>query len=294
MQATQKGVALAILLWFIAALSLLAAGIMLTAKVDMRYASLQSAMARATAAGDGAIQLYIHDLSRGGLDANSSLEEDALAAMPVIYNIGPYRVYVRVVPAAGLINIITADEVLLTNLLRLVGGLESREAEILAQSVLQWRLVKPPDPQRTVQMSEPLVRVLEDVMKVPGMTRDVFDKISPLIYAKVVAELGNVNISAAPFDVLVILADGSLSQAEALRAEFPVVATTPSGLVRIDARTDVGFGLIYQRSSWVDLGASLVPSFGQNVGMQGSKIKRRNTVTAVSSIDFNELAYVSQ
>lgn len=292
MQAAQKGVALAVLLWFIAALSLLVGGIMLTAKVDMRYARMQSAMAKVTAAGDGAIQLYMHNPSRGSLNADSSSESDTFVVIPQAYSIGPYRVYVRAVPAAGLINILAADELLLTSLLRLKGGLASSEAEMLAQSVLQWRLEKPLNSQRTVQISEPLVRVLEDVMKVPGMTRDVFDKISPLIYAKVVAEQNSINISAAPFDILMVLADGNLSQAYALRAEYPVALSGPSGLVRIDARMDAGFGLIYQRSAWVNSGGA--SGFGQNVSMQGSKVKRRNAVVAVSSTDFNELNYVSQ
>ena len=55
----QKGVALAIVVWFIAGMSLLVAGIVSHARVDTQMAQLHIARAKAVAAGDGAIQLML-------------------------------------------------------------------------------------------------------------------------------------------------------------------------------------------------------------------------------------------
>ena len=69
--AGQKGVALAIVVWFIAGMSLLVAGIVSHARVDTQMAQLHIAKAKAVAAGDGAIQLMLgerlfnQDASRG-------------------------------------------------------------------------------------------------------------------------------------------------------------------------------------------------------------------------------------
>ena len=56
---SQKGVALAIVVWFIAGMSLLVAGIVSHARVDTQMAQLHVARAKAVAAGDGAIQLML-------------------------------------------------------------------------------------------------------------------------------------------------------------------------------------------------------------------------------------------
>ena len=63
----ERGVALAIVVWFIAGMSLLVAGIVSHARVDTQMAQLHVARAKAAAAGDGAIQLMMADLVTGAL-----------------------------------------------------------------------------------------------------------------------------------------------------------------------------------------------------------------------------------
>ena len=58
----QAGVALAIVLWFIAGMSLLVAGIVSQARVDTHMAQLHVARAKVVAAGDGAIRLRLAEL----------------------------------------------------------------------------------------------------------------------------------------------------------------------------------------------------------------------------------------
>lgn len=282
----QKGVALAVLLWFIAALSLLVAGIMLTAKTDTRYARLQSSMARITAAADGATLLYLNELTTGGITAGRRVSELAaeggIASVPVIYEVGPHLVYLRIVPSSGLINMLNADDALLVSLFEIAGGLEAQDAERLAQSVLQWRVS--PVPNESGGTQAPRVRVLEDIMKVPGMTRDVFNRIASLVCATCSANLAGANTVVAPFEVLLVLTEGNLLQAKELIGERLASSVAATGLVRIDARIRSDSGLLYQRSTWVNLSGG---------GAQGWGIKQKSIMKAVSSIDFEALNYVS-
>ena len=54
---SEAGVALAILVWFLAAMSLLVGSIVMQARVDAKLSGLHLTTARIEAAGDGAIQL---------------------------------------------------------------------------------------------------------------------------------------------------------------------------------------------------------------------------------------------
>ena len=90
----QKGVALAIVVWFIAGMSLLVAGIVSHARVDTQMAQLHVGRAKAVAAGDGAIQLMLADrLLKQGASAN---EQSLLSG---VYELGSLEVLVMLFPA---------------------------------------------------------------------------------------------------------------------------------------------------------------------------------------------------
>ena len=75
----QQGVAIAMVAWFLAAMSLLVVGIVSEAQNDVRMAQLHSSKARAIAAGDGAIQLMLANSltqqGRGGSPVQVSSQE---------------------------------------------------------------------------------------------------------------------------------------------------------------------------------------------------------------------------
>ena len=85
----QEGVALAIVVWFLAAMSLLVSGIVFQARVDTRLAQLHAASAKAMSAGDGAIQLTLAELAFG--DTAGDISE-------MSFVIGDYPVTVRRTP----------------------------------------------------------------------------------------------------------------------------------------------------------------------------------------------------
>ena len=89
--------------WFLAAMSLLVSGIVFQARVDTRMAQLHVARAQAVAAGDGAIQLMLADLVAGKVE-----QQEGSAAMSASYSLGERQVRVELVPASGLIDPTTA------------------------------------------------------------------------------------------------------------------------------------------------------------------------------------------
>ena len=80
--ASQRGVALAVVVWFIAGMSLLVAGIVSQARVDIQLAQLHLFRAQAEAAGDGAIHLLMAELQEGrGADASGHGRGPAVCAL---------------------------------------------------------------------------------------------------------------------------------------------------------------------------------------------------------------------
>ena len=113
----QGGMALAIVVWFIAGMSLLVAGIVAQARVDTHMTQAHLARAKAVAAGDGAIQLMLADLVIGNPGVGGS------PGMPVAsYRVGETEVIVRLVPRRGLIDMKTASPEVLSALFVVAAG----------------------------------------------------------------------------------------------------------------------------------------------------------------------------
>lgn len=220
----QGGVALAIVLWFIAGMSLLVAGIVSQAQVDTRMAQAHVARAKAVAAGDGAIRLMMADLLTGKRSA-----EDAARPLEGSYLLGAEEVSVRLVPAAGLIDInrASAEELLA---LFLWVGVADDEARLLAENVLKSR--SPAKGSRARSTASGL-DAIEDLLRVPGMSRALLDTLRDFIVVGAAAQ-GGTNWSLAPDEVLAILQTVDETKAGAARArrEAGLSANGGRGLVR--------------------------------------------------------------
>lgn len=172
--ARQGGVALAIVVWFIAGMSLLVAGIVSQARVDTQLAQLHLFRAQAEAAGDGAIQLLMAELheSRGG-DASPG-EGLAFAR----YRFGEADVRVLALPSEALVDINAAPRPQLVQLWTEVAGLPRAEAVALAGSMVEWRSRQGGGFRAGGQFD-----VVEDVLRVEGMTRTRLDAVRHFISA---------------------------------------------------------------------------------------------------------------
>lgn len=193
----QNGVALAIVLWFLAAMSLLVAGIVHQGRVDVRLAQAHVARAEAAAAGDGAIQLMLARFSAAPLEGGGRRGELPLSGL---FELGHTRVRVQMVPASGLVDVFQSPPQLLAALFAYRGGISPGDAQKLANTVVELRTPgrrrQQLGDERMVQLSTP-----EDLLRVPGFNRALLDAIEDDIRA-VRGGKDRLNWSAAPKDVL--------------------------------------------------------------------------------------------
>lgn len=276
--ATQKGVALVLLLWLVAALTLLVSGLALTAKTDIRTAQLQMLQAQVAAAADGSALIYLSQMGQYTEDGQP---------LPPRVQMGDWDVHLRIVPGRGLIDYRQASEALLLELFITGANLPPGDAAMLVESVLQWRAPELDVSPHRVSGQAVGINVLEDIMAAPGMTREIFERIRPLITINGAGS--QVDVSWAPVEVLdIVAASGELLDVnvEILleeRRENPTMPTL-QGDFRVDARVQTPIGIL-QRSLWMASGGTA------GVGWQ---VKRKWPVTGVASLDFDGLIYGEQ
>ena len=268
----QGGVALAIVVWFIAGMSLLVAGIVAQAKVDTRMAQIHVARAKAEAAGDGAIQLMMVDLMTAKVDGEDS------GQMPAgRYRLGDIEAMVSLVPVAGLIDLNRAPVELLSALFQQAGGLGMEEAQQVAENVVESRTAAVAS---TDSDSGGQFTAIEDLLRVPGTSRTLLDAVRDFI---VVGEAGqgSMNWSLAPEALLDVLAVANPAQADAVRARrgspadsyprppgrtgpSPGQAATAQTEYRADATVRYG-DKIWLRRRWISIESSTSTSLPWHV-----------------------------
>ncbi len=189
-------------------------------------------------------------------------------------------VHVKVVQLNGLINLNSADEALLINLLVVAGGVDPDRASVLAQRIIDWRdadaLTQPrgaEDPAYAAAGSPFRTRggpfdAAEDLLQVLGVDYELYRKLRPLVS---VHHRSRLNPAAAPFEVLRVLAGGNLQTAQAYDRARPkadasrplngFVAGTDEARYQIDASTRLSNGAWLHSRKVFDLarGAGGVP-----------------------------------
>jgi hypothetical protein len=246
----QGGVALAIVVWFIAGMSLLVAGIVAQARVDTHMAQLHVARAKAVAAGDGAIQLMMVDLM------TAQAEGGELPAGN--YRLGDIEVRVVLVPSSGLVDLNSAPVEVLAALFRLEGGLGEEDAQWLAQSVVESR--SPSPDQGGIKYD-----AIEDLLRLPGASRALLDAVRDFIVAGGPGQ-GGTDWSLAPEALLQVLAKADPAQADSVRsrrgsaaASYPRAAGAQAAVTASAYRADaiVRYGdTLWLRRRWVALGTN--------------------------------------
>ncbi len=249
----QRGVALAIVVWFIAGMSLLVAGIVASARVDTKTTQIHLARAKAVAAGDGAIQLAMLE-RRSGFDVS--------AQGPLIsesrHRLGDVDVLVRIIPASGFVDINSAPAEVLQALFQFAGRLEPGEAQNVAASVLKWRSGEADTKQASPRRSRLKMRrfySLEDMLRVDGVNRTLLDGIRDYAVAGSWSS-GSVDWSAAPeqmLDILIALNPGQAGAVAKRRESMSANSSSArlrSGVYRADALVSYG-GRTWLRRRWL-------------------------------------------
>jgi hypothetical protein len=238
MRKTQTGIALAIVLWFIAGMSLLVAGIVFNARTDTRLAQIHYARAQAVAAGDGAINLFLADV----VDGTVYPTPDALAIMSA-YNLGGLNVMVSAVPNSWLVDMGNANVELLSEVLRLSGAAASGDAEGLALAIVQWR-----DSQGAAGF-----KAIEDLLSVPGVNRGAWDRLRDFVASPAAGGgLGRLNGQARQRLVGMLRSAETLSQYGEDQVATGLTGDAPLRLrgLRVDAHVKVG-DTLWLRRRWV-------------------------------------------
>ncbi len=292
----EAGVALAILLWFIAAMSLLVGTIMYQARIDIKLSQLRIQQAQAEALGDGAAQLALVQRLKAQQDVGFS---DKVTYYDM--RLADHDVKVRMLSVSGLVDLNTSPETLLLSVFKINAGLSEEQASLLASKVVAWRSASRLNENDSEGVSPYKVirygrfESLEDLMMVEGMTREIYDKVKNSIY---VGQLysAQVHMPSAPFSVLTVLAEGD----EALASQWQLsrqseqvftpaginaewLAASPVAMYRIESRVRFLSGEVFQRTRWVEQNGT---------GYEGLpwKFIRTEPVVRVEAFDFvNEL-----
>ena len=296
----EAGVALAILLWFIAAMSLLVGAIMYQTRIDIKLSQLRIQQAQAEALGDGAAQL--------ALMKRLQAQQDVGFSERVTYydmRLADHDVKVRMLSVSGLVDLNTSPETLLLTMFKINAGLSEDQASLLASRVVAWRsssklnenesdeYTSGASPYKVIRYGR--FESLEDLMMVEGMTREIYDKVKNSIYVGQL-DSAQVHMPSAPFSVLTVLAEGD----EALASQWQLarqseqmftstginaewLAASPVAMYRIESRVRFLSGEVFQRTRWVEQNGT---------GYEGLpwKFIRTEPVVRVEAFDFvNEL-----
>lgn len=199
----QRGVALVAVLWVVAALSILVAGLVQTQREEIRTASSTRARLRGEALGQGAIHIVVQ-----GLLAETE-RRGRLARLQVDYQ--GAQVQVEMQPLNGLVDLNLAPAPLLAALFTVNGGLEPAAAERIAASVVALREARPAGP-------PPRFQAPEELLSVEGVDYDLYARLAHLVTTDA-RGTGRVNPLAAPPDVLLLLAGGDQTLASRVAAD---------------------------------------------------------------------------
>jgi len=218
-QPAQAGIALVGVLWMVAALSLIVAGMVKVTRQDARTVSASKQGVLAEAYGQAAI---VQTVQRMQIDPTQYVRYTQLA---VNYQGAP--VQVTVVPFNGLINLNGAPVGLLSKVFRVAGGLPLNVADALAQQVVTLRDL--PDAKGVAVGFD----AVEDLLQVPGVDYDLYANIARLLVVNRRTAV-RVNALAATPEVLVVLAGGDASVANQIVQARQVAGSSPD-TTRLDA-----------------------------------------------------------
>jgi general secretion pathway protein K len=191
----EKGMVLIVVLWMVAALSIIVTGVTRSVREEAHILSLERQRVQARGLGDAAIHIVLQ-----GMVAQPTPPIARLTTVDVVY--GGVSMAVEIMPLNGLIDINNAPAPLLTSLFAVAGGVSPDEAANLAQATLDTR-------SRKNGLGAPeRFDAKEDLLRVPGIDYTLYAKLSALITADLRSG-GKVNPLAAPRSVLVVLASGN-------------------------------------------------------------------------------------
>lgn len=186
-------------------MSLIITGIAHSVRSEIRTVGLQRHAIVANAHADAAILLTLQNLHTQKKEPLNTIQ-----VIPVQFEefVNP----VTIQPLNGFIDINNATPLLLAEMYRYGGGLNPVAAQALAQATVELRQVK--NAKGIAQGFDSI----EDLLRIPGMSYDLYAKIIGLVTADLRDGTGRINALAAPIGVLQVLTGGDVARAATLVA----------------------------------------------------------------------------
>ncbi len=240
----QTGVALAVVVWFVAGMSLIVAGIVSASRSDVRLGQLHASKAQVTAVGDGAINLLLADMLEGQFVGQAGITLPTGA-----YRLGTTNARVVAMPADWLVDLNAAPYPVLARAFWLSGAAEPERAEVLARAVVQWRR------SRSSSSAATRLKSTEDLLGVNGVDRATLDSVRDFVSepstARGLAKVGRRS-------QLALQAAANFSPSNRVATSDGSAGVPPglgfngrSGAFRVDAIVEAG-GRSWLRRRWVD------------------------------------------
>jgi type II secretory pathway component PulK len=235
-------------LWFVAGMSVLVAGIVMSARTDVRLGQVHYARAQVTAAGDGAINLLLADIADGVFEAGRGG-----GLLPQRrYRVGDDFVSVLAIPEAMLVDMEAAPPAALAAVAERSGAVAPGAGQSFARAVVQFR-------DGGARRRGRKLDSIEDLLGVKGMNRATLDALRDYITVGGSAATlggGGAPFSAATLEQLARLGPESRARSPELQApgSAPRTPGTDSqGPFRIDALVRRGTD-VWLRRRWVRFG----------------------------------------
>lgn len=267
------GLALVAVLWMVAALMVTVTGVIYAVRGEVRTVASLREMAVAGALADAGLVITAGEL------AAAKVRESRLVQAEVPFE--QTAVGIRVVPLTGLIDLNSAPEPLLADLIAVAGELDRSDAARLAQRIVDWRDADDqPQPEGAEDAAYAAAgspfrtrggpfEAIEDLLQVLGVDFDLYERLRPLVTVHARGN-GRVDPAAAPLPVLRVLAAGNeqvagayasareASGALADTTRFPAafVARAPTSRYLIEASVPLSNGALLVTRRILDVAAA--------------------------------------
>ncbi|MBI3148310.1 MAG: general secretion pathway protein GspK [Betaproteobacteria bacterium] len=275
----EQGIALILVLWVMALLTLIAGSLAYSMRTEALVARNAVAMAQARAAADGAVFRAIYEASR----PQNTAEAWKRNGQEYVWQSAGSTLRVRITDESGKIDLNTAAEPLMLSVLQRLGGLGADEAARLLDAIVDWRdaddLRRPNGAEesdyraagRTYKPANAPFESIADLQRVLGVTPALYARLAP--YLTVQSRQSGIHALYAAPELLLALPGATPEQVaiyvaqrqEALASgapvpPFPAAAAFAAGesaafQVRAEART--GDGVLFVREAVVRLTGNL-------------------------------------
>ncbi len=202
LQSKKQGIALLAVLWMVAALSIMLAGLQQVVRGEVRIAGQVRTNAVSTGIADAAILLTLQALD---VDKGRPIKSVQTKSVSVFGT----EITVQTIPMNGLIDLNNASESLLSDAFRYGGEVAEQEAQRLAKAVVAARIVG------GSRNASTQFHATEDLLRVVGLDYNVYARLKNCLTVDIVGS-GRVNPLAASLRTLVVLTKGDHARAQQL------------------------------------------------------------------------------